>query len=144
MGRSDISHHRMQRSTISIIANAHLCDQVALLLGVVEKTARQVFLGEPAEVVLGMSGWILERTEREDFEPEAVLLARAEKRSRGEWRIEDRRVKRCHHCSGIRRLSGFPKGQGTGGGTRGVLCPYCRDSRITLKTSKMVSCGRDG
>lgn len=144
MGRSDISHHRVQRSNISIIVNAHLCDQAALLLGVVEKTARQVFLGEPVEVVVGMSGWVLERTEREGFEPGAVLLAWAEKRGRGEWRVEDRRGEEVPSLLGIGRPSGALRGKGTSGGIGDVLCPCCRDSRITLKTSKTVSYGRGG
>ena len=42
-------------STHSIVAGAHLCDQVANLLLMEPKAARQVFLGEPLEEVLAMA-----------------------------------------------------------------------------------------
>jgi len=38
-------------STCSVLAGAHLCDQVAGLPLIEPKTTRQVFLGEPAEEV---------------------------------------------------------------------------------------------
>ena len=42
-------------STRTVIAGAHLCDQVAGLLLIEPKVTRQVFLGEPVEEVLAMA-----------------------------------------------------------------------------------------
>jgi len=42
-------------STRSIVAGAHLCDQVAGLLLIEPKVARQAFLGEPIKEVLAMA-----------------------------------------------------------------------------------------
>jgi hypothetical protein len=47
------------RSTDALVAGAHLCDQVAFLIGVEEATARRAFLGEPVGVVLAMTEWVL-------------------------------------------------------------------------------------
>ena len=41
-------------STRSVLAGAHLCDQVAGLLLIESKVTRVVFLGEPVEEVLAM------------------------------------------------------------------------------------------
>ena len=46
-------------STRSVLAGAHLCDQVASLLLIESKLTRQVFLGEPVEEVLAMVKWTL-------------------------------------------------------------------------------------
>ncbi len=46
-------------STASIVAGAHLCDQVASLLLIDPQIVRQVFLGEPVKEVLAMAEWAL-------------------------------------------------------------------------------------
>jgi hypothetical protein len=79
-------------STHSIVAGAHLCDQIAGLLLIESKTARQVFLGEPVEEVLAMSEWALKHEGEVAFDPEKILPTWAEKRGRGYWRVEDRQV----------------------------------------------------
>ena len=69
----------------SVVAGAHLCDQVAGLLMIEAKVARQAFLGEPVEDVLAMAEWALkhEGEDEAEFDPEQILPAWAEKRGRG-------------------------------------------------------------
>ncbi len=56
-------------SSHSILAGAHLCDQVAGLLLIEPKTTRQVFLGEPVEEVLAMAEWALKHEGEATFDP---------------------------------------------------------------------------
>ncbi len=87
-------------STRSVLAGAHLCDQVAGLLLVEPKTTRQVFLGEPVEEVLAMVKWALKHEGEASFNPERILPAWAKKRGRGYWRTQDCRVEECGCCHG--------------------------------------------
>lgn len=122
------------RSTTSLVAGNHLCDQVACLLGVEEATIRRAFLGEPVEVVLAMTEWVLFHEGEEGFYPETVLAARAERRGRGAWRYEDRRVEECRHCRGLYLSSGDES-------VREAACPVCRGAGIGLKPLRIRSRG---
>jgi len=62
-------------STRSILAGAHLCDQIAGLLLIEPKIARQVFLGEPVKEVLAMVEWALKHQGEAGFGPEKILPA---------------------------------------------------------------------
>lgn len=122
------------RSTASLVAGNHLCDQVAFLLGVDEATSRKVFLGEPVEVVVAMAGWALSHEGEDGFYPEAVLPGWAESRGRGAWRLEDRRVEECRHCKGV-DLSSEDES------FREAACPVCRGAGIGLKPLRIGSRG---
>jgi hypothetical protein len=127
-----------RRSTDSLVAGAHLCDQVAFLLGVEEATSRRAFLGEPIEVVLGMAEWVLSHEGEEGFYPEGILPLWAERRGRGAWRTEERRVEACRHCQGV------GEDPNTAGNSRGAECPVCRGAGIGLKPLRIVSNGERG
>jgi hypothetical protein len=117
----------------ALIASSHLCDQVAFLLGVSEKSARRAFLGEPVRVVLGMAGWILSREDEDGFDAEFLLPRWAKRRGRGMWREEDRRVERCAYCVAGSTING-KRAEARGG--RAVPmgeCTCCRGSGIRLK-----------
>ena len=87
-------------STRSVLAGAHLCDQVAGLLLAEPKTTRQAFLGEPVEEVLAMAKWALKHEGEAEFDPKRILPGWAKKRRRGYWRVDDPRVKECGQCHG--------------------------------------------
>ena len=70
-------------STRAVVAGAHLCDQVSVLLLVEAKTTRQAFLGELVEEVMAMVNWALKHEGEEEFNPEKILPAWAKKRGRG-------------------------------------------------------------
>lgn len=127
------------RSTDSLVAGNHLCDQVAFLLGVEEATARRAFLGEPIEVVLAMTEWVLTHEGEEVFYPEGILPLWAERRGRGAWRTEERRVEECRHCQGVVEAV---EGSDTAGNSRRVECSVCRGAGIGLKPLKIVSNGK--
>ncbi len=112
----------------SLVAGSHLCDQVARLLGIPEKAARSTFLGEPVGVVLAMAGWALFHRGEEGFDPAVVLPAWAERRGRGVWRTEDRRVEDCEHCR-----DRDPRSAAHRGGRGLPSCPACRGSGFVLK-----------
>ncbi len=112
----------------SLVAGSHLCDQVARLLGVGEGAARGAFLGEPVGVVLAMAGWALSHRGKEGFDPAVVLPAWAEKRGRGAWRVEDRRVEDCEHCR-----DRDPRSAAHRGGRGLPSCPACRGCGFVLK-----------
>ncbi len=122
----------------SLVAGSHLCDQVARLLGIPERTARGAFLGEPVGVVLAMVGWALSHRGEEGFDPAIVLPAWAEDRGRGAWRSEDRRVEDCEHCRDRDPRSAAHRG---GKGLAG--CPACRGSGFVLKPLELLSEGED-
>ena len=67
-------------STRAVVAGAHLCDQVASLLPIEPKVARQDFLREPIEEVMPMVKWVLKHEGEADFDPEKILPAWAQKR----------------------------------------------------------------
>ncbi len=71
-------------STHSILTGAHLCDQVASLLLIEPKIARQAFSGEPVEEVLAMTEWALkheaEAEAEAEFNTEKILPTWAQKR----------------------------------------------------------------
>jgi hypothetical protein len=71
------------RSTEGLVAGAHLCYQVAFLIGVEEATSRRAFLWEPVGVVLAMTEWVLFHDGEQSFYPEGVLPLWAERRGRG-------------------------------------------------------------
>jgi hypothetical protein len=127
------------RSTDSLLAGAHLCDQVAFLLGVEEATARRVFLGEPVEVVLAMAEWVLCHEGEEGFYSEGVLPQWAERRGRGAWRTQERRVEGCRHCRGF--VEGV-ENPNPAGNSRQSECPVCRGAGIGLKPLRIVSSGK--
>ena len=131
--------------TLRVVAGAHVCDQVAALLGIDEKAARRAFLGEPVEEVLAMASWALSHEEEAGFDTEGILTAWAEKRGRGAWRAEDPRAEGCGRCHG----SGWAPGPFTttdewGEDREGVECPACRGSGVSLKPLKMGFNGRKG
>jgi hypothetical protein len=120
-------------STRSIVAGAHLCDQVFALLLIAPKVSRQAFLGEPVEEVLAMVEWALKHEGEADFDPGKVLPAWAKKWGRGYWRTEDRRVEECRRCHGTGWVPGpFKSAQEWQEEREGVHCPSCRGSCIAL------------
>ena len=132
-------------STHSILAGAHLCDQIAGLLLIEPKVSRQVFLGEPVEEVLAMAEWVLKHEDKAGFDSERILLAWARKRGRGYWRAEDRRVEDCRHCQGTGWVPGpFKSADEWQEEREGVECPRCKGSRIALKALKLLSEGEVG
>ena len=112
----------------SLVAGSHLCDQVARLLDVSERTARGAFLGEPVGVVLAMAGWALSHEGEEGFDPATVLPAWAKDRGRGAWRVKDRRVEDCEQCR-----DRDPRSAAHRGGRGLPSCPACRGSGFVLK-----------
>jgi hypothetical protein len=129
-------------STHSILAGAHLCDQISALLLIECKTTRQVFLGEPVEEVLAMAEWALKHEGEVGFDPEKILPAWAEKRGRGYWRTEDPRVEECGQCHGTGWVPGpFKSADEWQEEREGVECPRCKGSCIALKALQMLSYG---
>ena len=122
----------------SLVAGSHLCDQVARLLDISERTARGAFLGEPVGVVLAMAGWALSRRGQEGFDPALVLPAWAEDRGRGVWRTEDRRVEDCENCR-----DRDPRSAAHRGGRGLPSCPACRGSGFVLKPLELLLAGED-
>ena len=120
-------------STRSLVAGAHLCDQVSALLLIEPKVSRQAFLGEPVEEVLAMVEWALEHEGEAEFNPQKVLPAWARKRGRGYWRTEDHRVEECRRCHGTGWVSGpFKSAQEWQEEREGVQCPSCKGSCLAL------------
>jgi hypothetical protein len=114
--------------TRSILAGAHLCNQVSALLLIEPKVTRQVFLGEPVEEVMAMTEWALKHEGEAEFDPERILSAWAKKRGRGYWRTEDRRVEDCGYCHGTGWVPGpFKKADEWGEEREGVECLAARD-----------------
>jgi hypothetical protein len=127
-------------STRSVLAGAHLCDQVASLLLVEPKVTRQAFLGEPVEEVLAMVKWSLKHEGEPEFDPERILPAWAQKRGRGYWRVEE-----CRCCHGTGWVPGpFKCAEEWQEEREGVECPRCKGSRITLKALTLLSEGEVG
>ncbi len=127
-------------STRAIVAGAHLCDQVAGLLMIEAKVARQAFLGEPVKEVLAMAEWALKHEDEAEFDAEEILPAWAQKRGRGYWRIEDRRVEECRHCHGSGWVPGpFKNAEEWQEEREGVECPSCKGSCIALKALLLAS-----
>ena len=132
-------------STRSILTGAHLCDQIAGLLLIEPKTARRVFLGEPVEEVLTMAEWALKHECEAAFDPEKILPAWAQKRGRGYWRVEDRKVEECGQCHGSGSVPGPFKSSETWQEEReGVECHRCRGSCIVLKALPLASNAKQG
>ena len=131
-------------STASIVAGAHVCDQVAGLLLIEPKVARQAFLGEPVEEVLAMAGWALKHEGEANFDPERILPAWARNRGRGFWRAEDRRVEECGHCHGSGCVPGPFDAAGWQEEREGVGCPRCKRSKVVLKALILPSKGEEG
>ncbi len=130
-------------STRAIVAGAHLCDQIAGLLLIEAKVARQAFLGEPVEEVLAMVEWALKHEGEAGFDPEEILSAWARKRSRGYWRVEDGRVEECRHCHGTGWTPGpFKNAEEWQEEREGVECPSCKGSCIALKALQLASNGK--
>jgi hypothetical protein len=132
-------------STRSILAGAHLCDQVSALLLIEPKVARLAFLGEPVEEVLAMTKWVLKHEGEADFDPEKILPAWAKKRTRGYWRTEDRRVEECEYCHGTGWVPGpFKSADEWDEEREGVECSRCKGSRIVLKALRLLYDGEVG
>jgi hypothetical protein len=113
---------------------AHLCDQISTLLLVEPKIARQAFLGEPVEEVMARAEWALKHEGEAGFDSERILPAWAQKRGRGYWRTEDRRVEECGYCHGTGWVPGpFKSADEWQEEREGVKCPRCKGSRIALK-----------
>ena len=132
-------------STLAIVAGAHLCDQIAGLLLIEPKAARQVFLGEPVKEVLAMAEWALKHEGETGFDAGKILPAWAQKRARGYWRVEERRVEECGQCHGSGSVPGpFKSADEWQEEREGVECPRCRGSCITLKALQLASNGKRG
>jgi hypothetical protein len=132
-------------STHSILAGAHLCDQISGLLLMEPKVSRRVFLGEPVEEVMAMAEWVLKHEGEMGFDPERILPGWAEKRGRGYWRVEDRKVEECSHCHGTGWVPGpFKSANEWQEEREGVECPRCKGSHIGLKALQMLSEGEVG
>lgn len=129
-------------STRLILAGEHLCDQIAGLLLIEPKIPRQAFLGEPVKEVLAMAEWALFHEGEPEFNPEKILPAWAQKRGRGYWRVEDRRVEECGHCHGTGWIPGpFKNANEWHEEREGVECPSCKGSCIALKALELASNG---
>ena len=129
----------------AIVAGAHLCDQVASLLLVEPKLSRQAFLGEPVEEVLAMAEWALKHEDEAGFDPEKILPTWAEKRGRGYWRTEDRRVEECRQCHGTGWVPGpFKNAEEWSEEREGVECLSCKGSCTALKALQLASNGQRG
>ena len=63
-------------------------------------------MGEPVEEVLAMVEWALKHEGEAGFDPEKILPAWAQKRGRGYWRTENRRVEECGQCHGSGSVPG--------------------------------------
>ena len=127
-------------STRAVVAGAHLCDQVSALLLIDPKTIRQAFLGEPVEEVMAMVKWAFKHEGEETFDPERILPAWAEKRGRGYWRVEERRVEECGYCHGTGWvLASFKSADEWQEEREGVECPRCKGSCIALKALRLLS-----
>ena len=132
-------------STRSVLAGAHLCDQVAGLLLIESKVTRQVFLGEPVEEVLAMVKWSLKHEGEASFDIEKILPAWAKKRGRGYWRVEDSKLEECRCCHGTGWVPGpFKSANEWQEEREGVECPRCKGSKIALKALQMPSEGEVG
>ncbi len=132
-------------STHLILAGAHLCDQVAGLLLIEQKIARQAFLGEPVKEVLAMAEWVLKHEGEAEFDPEKILPAWAQKWGRGYWRLEDRRVEECGYCHGTGWVPGpFKNVEEWQEEREDVECPSCKGSCIVLKALELASNGEGG
>ncbi len=130
-------------STRSIVSGAHLCDQISVLLLIEPKIARQVFLGEPVQKVLAMVEWALKHEEEAGFDSEKILSAWAQKRGRGYWRVEDRRIEECRQCHGSGSVpEAFRNAEEWQEEREGVECPRCRGSCITLRALQLASNGK--
>jgi hypothetical protein len=128
-----------------VIAGAHLCDQVSALLLIEAKDARQAFLGEPVEEVMVMVKWVLKHEGEEEFNPERILPAWAQKRGRGYLRTEDRRVEECRQCHGTGCVPGpFKNAEEWDEEREGVQCPRCKGSCIALRALQILSEGEVG
>ena len=131
--------------TTRVVAGAHVCDQVAALLGIGEKAARRTFLGEAVEEVLAMVEWALSHEDEANFEAQGILTAWARKRGRGAWRTDDPRVEGCGRCHGSGWSTGpFTTAEDWGEEREGVECPACRGAGIALKPLKLAFNGRKG
>ena len=120
-------------STCSILAGAHLCDQISVLLLIEPRVSRQAFLGEPVEEVLAMVEWVLKHEGEAEFDPVKILPAWARKRGRGYWRKGERRVEDCPHCHGSGWVSAsFRSTEEWQEEREGVECPRCKGSCIAL------------
>jgi hypothetical protein len=114
-------------STRAVVAGAHLCDQISTLLLVEPKIARQAFLGEPVEEVMARAEWALKHEGEAGFDSERILPAWAQKRGRGYWRTEDRRVEECGYCHGTGWVRGpFKSADEWQEEREGVKCPAAR------------------
>ena len=132
-------------STRSVLAGAHLCDQVASLLLVDPKVTRQVFLGEPVEEVLARVKWSLKHEGEASFDSERILPAWARKRGRGYWRVENRRVEECRCCHGTGWVPGpFKSADEWQEEREGVECLRCKGSLIALRALTLLSEGEVG
>src|SRR5215208_2999461 len=132
-------------STLSIVAGAHLCDQIAGLLLMEPKIIRQVFLGEPVHEVLAMVEWALKHEGEANFDPKKILPAWAQKRTRGYWRVEDRKVEECRQCHGSGSVPGpFKSAEEWQEEREGVECHRCRGSCIVLKALPLASNAKQG
>jgi hypothetical protein len=132
-------------STRAIVTGAHLCDQVSALLLIEPKAARQAFLGEPVEEVLAMAEWALKHEGEAKFDPEKILPAWAQKRGRGYWKTEDRRVEECRYCHGSGWVPGlFKNAEEWSEEREGVECSSCKGACIALKALQLGSNGERG
>ncbi len=129
-------------STRSVVAGEHLCDQVAGLLLIEAKIARQAFLGEPVKAVLATAEWALSHEGEAEFDFQQILPAWAQKRGRGYWRIEDRWVEECGYCHGSGWVSGpFENTKEWQEEREDVECPSCKGFCIALKALELASNG---
>ena len=144
MDERSVTRHAPQ-PTLRVVAGAHVCDQVAALLGIGEKAARRTFLDEPVEEVLAMAEWALSHEGEAGFDLEGILIAWARKRGRGAWRTEDPWVEGCGRCHGSGWSPGpFTTVEGWGEDRQGAECPACRGAGVALKPLKLAFNGRRG
>ena len=65
---------------------------------------------------------------------------RGQKRGRGFWRVEDRRVEECCHCHGSGWVPGpFKNAEEWQEERKGIECPRCKGSCIALKALQLAS-----
>ena len=95
--------------------------------------------------MLAIAKWALKHEGEAEFDSEKILPAWVQKRGRGYWRVEDRRVEDCRNCHGSGWVPGpFKNTEEWSGEREGVECLSCKGSCIALKALQLAANGQRG